>query len=135
MVTEKIAKAYFWRSGTPPPPPPKSHAGFVQFFRFLGSAQTAHRQRIASLFSFHRFDDFQNWSRAIAPIAYELERLAPDLANHGPNPEYPWPHAWPVQAPALHEFAIWSSLNSGQGRDLMRVIQIAVTRFPEYADL
>jgi hypothetical protein len=31
MATEKIAKAYFWRSGSAPP---KSHAGFAQLMHF-----------------------------------------------------------------------------------------------------
>jgi hypothetical protein len=70
----------------------------------------------------------------ILPIAYELERLTPDLANDGPNPEYPWPHAQPEYAPALYSFTLWRNLESGQGRDLMRFIQTAVSRFPEYAD-
>jgi len=131
MVTEKVAKAYFWRSGTPPP---RSHAGFVQFLRFLGHVRRDDRERVANLFSFRRFEDFQAWIRSALPIAYALERLAPDLANDGPNPEYPWPHAEPVDAPVNHNFAVWESLTSAQGRNLMRVIQIAVTRFPEYAD-
>lgn len=92
------------------------------------------RDRIANLFTFRRFTDFQNWIRAVLPIAYDLERLAPALANNGPNPEYPWPHAQPQYAPGNHNFAIWSSLASGKGRDLMRIIHIAVNRFPEYAD-
>ena len=131
MVTEKIAKAYFWRSGYPPP---KSHAGFVQFLRFLGHIQHKDRHRIAGLFSFNRFADFQNWINLVLPIAYDLERLTPDLAKDGPNPEYPWPHAQPKEAPADYRFSVWKSLMSGQGRDLMRVIRIAVDRFPEYAD-
>ena len=132
MVTEKIAKAYFWRSGSPPP---KNHAGFVQFLRFLGHhVRRDDRERIAKLFSFNRFEDFQNWIYAVLPIAYDLERLAPALANDGPNPEYPWPHAKPEVAPVNHDFAIWATLTSGRGRDLMRVIHIAVNRFPEYAD-
>ncbi|MFM7843636.1 MAG: hypothetical protein ACKPEY_05325, partial [Planctomycetota bacterium] len=49
MAIEKIAKAYFWRSGSPPP---KSHAGFVQFLRFLGQIRQPDRERIASLFKF-----------------------------------------------------------------------------------
>ena len=130
MATEKVAKAYFWRSGNPPP---KSHAGFVQFLRFLGHRRND-RERIAKLFSFNRFEDFQNWIRAVLPIAYELERLTPDLANDGPNPEYPWPHAHPEHAPQSHKFAVWTSLRNGQGRDLMRIIHIAVVRFQEYAD-
>ncbi len=131
MVTEKLAKAYFWRSGLPPP---KSHAGFVQFLRFLGQIRQADRERTANLFSFKRFADFQNWIRAVLPIAYDLERLAPNLANDGPNPEYPWPHVQPHTAPVDHRFAVWASLTSGQGRDLMRVVHIAVNRFSQYAD-
>jgi hypothetical protein len=131
MATEKIAKAYFWRSGSPPP---RSHAGFVQFLRFLGQVRQNDRERIANLFSFNRFIDFQNWIRAILPIAYDLERLTPDLANDGPNPEYPWPHVKPERAPVSYNFTVWNSLTNGQGRDLMRVIRIAVARFQEYAD-
>jgi hypothetical protein len=132
MATEKIAKAYFWRSGSPPP---KSHSGFVQFLRFLGQfRRQADRQRIAALFSFNRFADFQNWIRNVLPIAYELERLAPDLAQNGPNPEYPWPHDLPQYAPVDFEFPVWDALTSGQGRDLMRVVQIAVERFSDFAD-
>jgi hypothetical protein len=131
MVTEKIAKAYFWRSHSPPP---QSHAGFVQFLRFLGHVQKKDRSRIANLFSFKRFADFQNWIFAVLPIAYELERLAPNLANNGPNPEYPWPHAKPATAPVNYKFPIWNSLLSGQGRDLMRIVRIAVNEFAQYAD-
>lgn len=131
MVTEKIAKAYFWRSGSPPP---KNHAGFVQFLRFLGQIKQSERDRIANLFTFARYVDFQGWIYAVLPIAYDLERLAPALAKDGPNPEYPWPHNQPQSAPAHHHFEMWSRLTSGRGRDLMRVIQIAVNRFPEYAD-
>jgi hypothetical protein len=70
----------------------------------------------------------------VLPIAYDLERLAPSLAGDGPSPEYPWPHAHPHTAPVQHSFAIWGSLTFGRGRDLMRVIHVAVERFPEYAD-
>lgn len=132
MVTEKIAKAYFWRSGSPPP---QSHAGFVQFLRFLGQTRPNERDRIADLFTFRRFSDFQSWIRAVLPMAYDLERLAPALAQDGPNPEYPWPHAQPQFAPANHQFTIWPFLHSGQGRDFMRVLRVAVDRFPEYADI
>lgn len=132
MVTEKIAKAYLWSSGSPPP---KSHAGFVQFLRFLGQIRRhSDQERIANLFSFKRFVDFQNRIRAILSIAYELQRLAPALANNGPNPEYPWPYAQPQYVPANYDFTVWSSLRSGRGRDLMRIIRIAIDRFPDYAD-
>jgi hypothetical protein len=131
MVTEKIAKAYFWRSGSPPP---KNHAGFVQFLRFLGQTRQSEQTRIAELFAFKRYGDFQSWLRTVLPLAYDLERLAPALANNGPNPEYPWPHDQPEFAPAACDFPLWESLTSSRGRQLMRVIHIAVERFAEYAD-
>ena len=131
MATEKLAKAYFWRSGSPPP---KSHAGFVQFLRFLGHVRQQDRERLAGLFSFKRFTDFQHWIRTNLPTAYELERLTPDLANDGPNPEYPWPHASPISAPVDHRFPIWQSLTAPQGRDFMRIIRVAIDRFADYAD-
>lgn len=132
MATEKIAKAYFWRAGSPPP---RSHAGFVQFLRFLGQVRARDRQRVANLFSFHRFEDFQAWIRKTLPIAYDLQRLNPQLAGAGPNLEYPWPHAAPQVAPAIYAFPVWEVLSSGRGRGLMRVIRIAVSQFPEYADI
>lgn len=132
MVTEKLAKAYFWRSGSPPP---RSHAGFVQFMRFLGQVPFGHRPRVAQLFGFARFDDFQKWIRLGLPLAYELERLSPDLANQGPNPEYPWPHVQPHSCPVEYNFPIWASLKTGRGRDLMRILKTAVDHFDEYADL
>lgn len=132
MATEKIAKAYLWQSGSPSP---KSHAGFVRFLRFLAHTQRQrHSQRIAALFSFSRFSDFKHRIRTVLPIAHSLERLTPDLANDGPNPEYPWPHAGPKFAPVNYEFAVWTTLNSPVGRDLLRIIHVAVDRFAEYAD-
>ena len=132
MVTEKIAKAYFWRSGLPPP---RNHAGLVQFLRFLGQIRQSDRTRVANLFSFARFDDFQNWMYSVLPIAYDLERLAPTLAENGPNPEYPWPHEKPNPHRQITSLIPGRDSTSGHGRDLMRVIHIAVRRFPEYADV
>ncbi|MFM2219372.1 MAG: hypothetical protein RL240_3690 [Planctomycetota bacterium] len=130
MSTEKIAKAYFWRNGKAPP---KTHAGFVQFLRFLATIPNE-RDRIAGLFAFRRFTDFQTWIYSVQPIAYALERITPDLANNGPNPEYPWPHSAPQFAPAKYDFEVWSQLENSNGRHLMRFIKVAIEKFPEYAD-
>jgi hypothetical protein len=131
MAAEKVSKTYFWRSGSPPP---QKHTGFPMFLRFLGQIRANERDRIAKLFTFKRYVDFQAWIRNAIPIAHDIERLAPALACDGENPEYPWPHAQPAYAPATRNFAIWETLTSGRGRDLMRVIRIAIDRFPEYAD-
>ncbi len=132
MCTEKIAKAYFWRTGTSPP---MRHAGLVQFFRFLGQIKSSERVRIANLFSFKSYHSFQEWIRKTLPIAYALENLAPALANDGPNPEYPWPHNQPEFAPANHHFSIYLTLQStSSGRDFIRILEIAIRDFPKYAD-
>jgi hypothetical protein len=131
MVTEKLAKAYFWRTGAPPP---RNHAGFVQFLRSLGGVPQARRQLVASTLGFTLFADLQMWINSILPLAYDLERLAPALANDGPNPEYPWPHIAPTNAPVHFSFDVWNRLTgTGRGRQLIRVIELAVDRFPNYA--
>jgi hypothetical protein len=130
MVTEKLGRAYFWRSGSAPP---ASHAGFVQFMRFVGGVRTSDRQRIADAFCFARFEDLQNWLRVALPLACSLERLAPALAQDGPNPKYPWPRTAPAFTPATFEFDIWAQLTeTGCGRRLMQVIDAAVENFPDY---
>ena len=130
MATEKISKAYYWRSGNAPP---RSHAGFMKFMRFLGGVRKHERQHIASVFGFPRFKDFQAWACSASPLVYDLQRLAPTLAGDSENPEYPWPHAAPEFCPATHDFEIWRQLiNTGRGRQLMNVIARAIERFPDY---
>jgi hypothetical protein len=131
MVTEKLGKAYFWRSGRPPR---KSHASFVRFLQALDDRRDPDRSRIAELLGFKRAQDFENWIPTITPLAYDLERLAPALAgDNGPNPEYPWPRVAPQHAPVSYEFPIWNHLvGTGRGRQLLKVIDAAVVEFPKY---
>ena len=131
MVTEKLAKAYIWRSGNKPPP--RSHIGFAAFLRRLGDVGASERQQIAGVLGFARFKDFQNWIPAVMPLAHQLENLAPTLAQDGPNPEYPWPHTAPKHAPATFKFDVWTQLTgTGRGRQLIRIIDVAVDKFPAY---
>jgi hypothetical protein len=131
MVTEKLGKAYFWRTGRPPR---ATHASFVRFLQALDDRPSPDSNRIAELLGFGRPQDMQNWIPTITPLAYDLERLAPDLAGYNsPNPEYPWPHVAPTYAPVSYEFRLWTELTeTGRGRQLMRVVDAAVLGFPEY---
>jgi hypothetical protein len=93
--------------------------------RFLGGVRASGRRQLADAFGFGRFEDLQNWIRAILPLAYRLERLAPALAKDGPNPEYPWPPNAPERAPANFEFDVWTDMtNTGRGRQLMQKIPV-----------
>ena len=131
MATEKLGKAYLWRGG----PPPRSHAGFAAFVRLLMQIRREDRERVARLFGFARHADFCAWATAALPLAYAVERLSPDLARDGPNPEYPWPHGAPTAAPVDHRFAVWRDLQRGPGRSLLQFVGRAVTEFPRYADV
>lgn len=131
MVTEKLGKAYYWRSMRAPR---ISHASFVHFLKALDDRDNVDLTRIAAILGFGRGQDFENWIRTIAPLAYAIKRLPPDLAQDGPNTEYPWPHAAPAYAPISYDFPIWKQLTeTGRGKQLLKVIDVAVSRFPEIA--
>lgn len=132
MLTEKISKAYFWRTGKPPR---KSHVGFVDFLRSLGSRslKKSERNRIAAIFGFKQYEHFESWMHNVTPLIHELERLAPALAGDGPNPEYPWPYLAPQHSPTTYPFHAWTALTSStQGRSLIKFVETAVKRFAEY---
>lgn len=132
MCTEKIAKAYAWRGNRPPG---FTHLGFVGFLKLLTNQKNEQkRKKIAGVFGYKRSSEFQGRIRSTAPLSHAIERLAPALANDGPNPEYPWPHAAPEYAPVAFEFTD-CNLEDSTGRELMRIVWSAISRFPEYADL
>lgn len=131
MTSEKLAKAYFWRTGQPPA---RSHQGFVNFLRAITNRSKVDRSQIARLLGFNGRQTFESGIARIFPLAYGLQQLAPALAgDDGPNPEYPWPTAWPAHAPALYQFDIWERLNrTADGRGLLRLIDRAVPSFSQY---
>lgn len=131
MATEKISKAYFWRSGHAPP---KSHTGFIRFLKALLDRRAVELERIAKAFGFARAVDLERWAKSVQVLAYSLQNIAPAEARNGPNPEYPWPHEAPAHCPADHNFALWNQLcNTGQGRKLMEFVDRAIRRFDAFA--
>lgn len=130
MSTEKLGKAYLWRSGHAPP---KRHTGFARFLRALLDRRIE-LDRIATVLGFRRREDLDNWVRSVQTLAYSLQNIAPAEAGGGPNPEYPWPHEAPAHCPIDHTFALWTQLtNTGQGRKLMKFVEHAIARFDDYA--
>jgi len=131
MATEKLSKAYLWRSGHAPP---KSHSGFVRFLKALLSRRPAELEWVAKVFGFARAADLDKWMSSVQTLAYSLQNIAPAEARNGPNPEYPWPYEAPVHCPADHAFALWTQLHgTGQGRKMMNFIGHAIARFDQYA--
>jgi hypothetical protein len=85
MATEKISKAYLWRSGKPPP---KAHTGFVRLLRALLTRPPKDLERISKLLGFSRPEDLDKWvTMNMRPFAYDLMNIAPAEAHNGPNPE------------------------------------------------
>jgi len=131
MATEKLSKAYLWRSGKPPP---KSHTGFVRFLKALLDRRPVELAWVAKALGFARSEDLDKWASGIHVLAYGLQNIAPAEARNGPNPEYPWPHEAPMHYPAGYGFALWNQLlNTGQGRKLIEFIDRAIARFDAFA--
>jgi hypothetical protein len=131
MATEKLSKAYLWRSGHAPP---RSHTGLVRFLRALLARRSSDLDHIAHVLGFGRREDLDNWVRAIQSLAYALQAVAPAEAGDGPNAEYPWPHHTPAECPVDFAFPLWNDLaNTGQGRKLLDFVARAVATFDQYA--
>lgn len=124
MCTEKLAKAYFWK-GTAAGK--LGHAAFVKFVRSIGT-----NRKVAEKIGFENQTSFREWIKDISALAYELERLAPQLANDGPNPEYPWPRQKPVYTPIEYDFEAWKHFQTPHGHCLWRMIDKVLDHFDEW---
>jgi hypothetical protein len=113
MATEKLAKAYLWGTRTPPR---QTHASLVQFLRRIATSQ---RVRDALQISSRQLAAGVS---AVLPLAYLVERSAPDLAGDAPNPEYPWPRAMPETAPADYDFPAIRELQTARGRQFVEIL-------------
>ena len=83
MVTEKIGKAFFWRSGKEPP---RSHAAFVQFLRSFGGVRASSRERIADVFEFASFRALQIAIRTDIAFGIRVGALGPHACAKRPQP-------------------------------------------------
>jgi hypothetical protein len=123
MATEKLAKAFLWGSHTP-----TGHAALVRFLRAV-----ANKRRVSEALQMEPPALLQRRVHGVLPVAYQLERLAPDLAANGPNPEYPWPRELPTIAPADYDFDAWTALKSAKGRNLINLIDELLESFESWA--
>ncbi len=117
MATELLGKAAAWKTG----PVEKSHKALVPFLRSL----TANTRARAILGYENQHENWSHRLRKLIPIADEVQKLAPALAEDGPNAEYPWPskNAPPNQAPVEFEFPVWRKLTQSNGRVLLQFVR------------
>jgi hypothetical protein len=115
MATELLGKAHAWRSG----PRATTHRAFVGFLRSLSTNRHAQNQ----LGFEGRNENWEHSIRKSVPLAERVEDLAPALSPDVPNPEYPWPRIAPLNAPALHTFAVWRDLQeTAAGHQFLNLI-------------
>ncbi len=100
MCTEKVAKAYFWDTSTPPGD--GGHRYFVSFMTYVsGITKVRNGLGLATL------SELRNYIRPLIPIARGIEALSPSVAGERENVEYPFPRSSPVTAPIDHpQFAV-----------------------------
>jgi hypothetical protein len=115
MATELLGKASAWKNG----PIGRSHKALVSFLTGLSSNTRAQKQ----LGYEGQNGNWTNTIRKIKPIAESLQKMAPALADDGPNPEYPWPPDAPTKTPVEYTFPIWEELiEKPYGRKLISFV-------------
>ena len=120
MATEKLAKTYFLKLG----PIERRTATFPSF-----GAHLATRQRIRQALGYRDSLSFRNDLLMVAGLATGIEELAPDLADEGPNTEYPWPAPDYTHAPASFHFRVWGRIDHGQdGIVLLKLVRALFQR-------
>jgi hypothetical protein len=125
MATELLGKANAWKNG----PIGKSHKALVSFLHSLSSNTKAQKQ----LGYEGQNENWKHTIRKIKPMAESLQKLAPALANDGPNPEYPWPPHAPTDTPVEYAFPIWEEMTeTPYGRMLISLIHYHFAAAEEY---
>lgn len=127
MTTEKLSKALLVAGDTKLEHLTGSHAAFVNFIRIV-----CNNRRLKNLLGMKRPQQMAHFNRLI-PLAYEIELLAPALAQSGPNPEYPWKNAsGNILAPIDYSFPLLKRLQkTRQGIQLLKLIEVFLKRFEE----
>lgn len=127
MCTEKLGKAYFYGTSIPPK---RSHKSFVKFLRNLPA-----KPNVWKALGFGRRHDLVLFIQKNHDLIRQVEDLAPQLADEGPNPEYPWPPPpkLPVQAPIHYDFSVWKHLQrSGRGLIFQNFLSRLLEIFPDW---
>ncbi len=125
MAAEKLGKALLAEKA---PLSRRTHATVVKFLAVL-----ANKKQAWKVFHFANRETFETFIESIKPVAAKIEKLAPDLADDGPNPEYPWPDPpkEPKFAPVDFDFPLWKELTTTtRGRKFVNFLEKVFVLFP-----
>ena len=124
MTAEKLGKAVLLRSGGNLSNVVTTHKAFVRFLRVASRNPGLRRSLEVNA------RQLQEYVKNILPVADQIERLAPALANNGPNAEYPWEMpSRQVVAPAAYVFPVTNELRGPKGRKLLSLIAFILEQF------
>ena len=125
MTCEKLGKAFLIAGGTISPSQAK--ASHVAFKRFL---QVASRHpKLRSLLKMNA-SQFRAHIKQLLPIAENIERLAPALAQDGPNVEYPWESPdRQIHTPVNYIFSAIHELRRPAGANLIKIVDLVQREF------
>lgn len=98
MMTEKLAKG-FKTEPTAKEAHPFTHAAFVTLLRIVKD-----RPEFMQACNIGTKEQFLAYLKGLNSLAATIQGLAPDLADKGPNPEYPWQIPQGVMAPIDFNF-------------------------------
>ena len=127
MCTEKLGKAVALAGGQSFSQVRYSHKSFAQFLRTV-ARNHAIREHLKMT-----SEALCASVAGVLPVAYAIERLAPALAHGGPNPEYPWETSGgTIVAPAEHDFSVAEDVKKPQGRNLLKLVRVAMDRFDQF---
>lgn len=123
MATEKLAKAFLLASGDRLEKVKSNHRAFTRFLQMVARNNGLQREL--------RLNGRQLAAhvRQLLPISQGVERLAPALAQDGPNAEYPWESPkGKVNVPAMTTFKVAAQLKSPNGRILLKIVDIVLRK-------
>jgi hypothetical protein len=124
MATEKLGKALLLAGHSKLERLTRSHAAFVKFMQVA-----SYNRNLQTKLSMTPSQLKVHFNRLL-PIAYEIEILAPALAQDGPNPEYPWlDKAGRIQVPMEYTFPLVKSLQTSHGLQLLKHIANCIAEF------
>ena len=101
-----------------------THRAFVRFLQLASRSRTLQAE-----FGMNA-RQLRAYIQGLLPIADQIERLAPALAQNGPNAEYPWEvPTGQVLTPASYSFPVTQNLREQNGRKLLLFIKILLDKF------
>jgi len=101
-----------------------SHIAFKRFLQV--ASRNPQLQRLLEMTA----SQFHAHIKQMLPIAEAIERLAPALAQDGPNVEYPWesPNGQ-IHIPASYSFPVLQELNEPAGLNLIKIVGLVQKEF------